>query len=399
MTVRNSDNLDRERGLPSLADASVDAIVTDPPAGISFMGRDWDGDKGGRAAWIAWMTSVMAECLRVLKPGGHALVWALPRTSHWTATAIEDAGFEVRDIVMHLFGTGFPKSLDISKAIDAYKSGANQKQQPPNRQNVEVAYTSGSERSTFNRYAGAALVSEPTTDEAMQWKGWGTALKPAAEHWILARKPLEGTYAENVLAHGTGALNIDACRIDCEPRPNIEMDRGRFTGTTYHGGLTGAFSGSRSNGLTTEGRWPANVVLDEEAAAVLDEQAGERKSGKKEGGKYRGFTTEHLAGKRTDSTVCYADSGGASRFFYVAKASTSEKTAGGTIENKHPTVKSIALMRWLCRLVTPPGGLVVDPFAGSGTTGIACKLEGFQFLGFEQEPEHAATARARIEAA
>jgi site-specific DNA-methyltransferase (adenine-specific) len=366
--------------LATLPNSSIDALVTDPPAGIAFMGRAWDTDKGGRDAWVAWLAGIMRECMRVLKPGAHALVWALPRTSHWTATAVEDAGFEIRDVVMHLFGTGFPKGLNVSKAID--------------------------------KAAG-----EATSDAAKKWAGWDIALKPAAEHWILARKPLVGTVAANVLAHGTGALNVDGCRIGTSKDVPASAPKDRI-GQASKGderGRTADTDGFDPN----VGRWPANVTLDEEAAALLDEQSGERTSGEKRGGKYARTTGVHEGGQRVDGATCYADTGGASRFFYVAKGARSEKergldhleprTAGeatgraddtdglnspragagrtGGARNHHPTVKSISLMRWLCRLITPPGGVVLDPFAGSGSTGVAALAEGFQFIGCEQGGE------------
>jgi site-specific DNA-methyltransferase (adenine-specific) len=299
--------------LRDLPDAVVDAVVTDPPAGIRFRGMRWDtfrptrprGRSGEqtapvRPAFIDFLNPVMRECLRVLKPGGHTLAWAIPRTSHWTATAIEEAGFEVRDVITHHFGTGFPKTR---------------------------------------------LLARP-------WRGWSTALKPASEHWILARKPLEGDLPQNLRAYGTGALNIAACRIV----------RGRLS------------------------RWPADLVLSHHPdcgkecvpgcpVAELDEQSGSRP--------------------------------GASTFFYVAKPSPRERNLGlpnapGTARrrrderllfwsvpqpgaNNHPTVKSVTLMRYLCRLVTPPGGLVVDPFMGSGSTGVAAIREGFSILGIERD--------------
>ena len=285
--------------LCGLPDGCADAVVTDPPAGINFMGRAWDRFSG-RAAFVTFMTDVMAECLRVLKPGGHAFVWALPKTAHWTTWAVEDAGFEIRDVVVHLFGQGMPKSLAL--------------------------------------------------------------LKPAAEHWILARKLLTSTVAANVLAHGTGSLNIDACRVD-------------------------------------GGRHPANVVLDEVAAEALDLQSGILTSGAMASGTVRAVRDGVVYGKlgpiaTTQDIV--ASSGGASRFFYVGKASTKDKTSDGLIDNDHPTPKNTALMRWLCRLVTPPGGLVVDPFTGSGSTGVACALEGFQFLGVDADPVSDNTSLHRI---
>ncbi|WP_366934380.1 DNA-methyltransferase [Corallococcus exiguus] len=393
-----------------LAPDSIDAIVTDPPAGIGLMDKEWDSDRGGRDLWVSWLAGVMREAFRVLKPGGHALVWALPRTSHWTATALEDAGFEVRDILMHLFGTGLPKSLDVAQAIDKQKDnraevlvvtrwiaemrdkagltnaqidaafGMNgmaghwtsqaaqpyvpheqywpallkllgvaevpepirsiaeriieQKGKPgPNwfRRAVTGQHdnAAGGQRWRARNGLNANLApkerrDEPATKAARQWQGWGTALKPAAEHWILARKPLTNTVAANVLSHGTGALNIEACRVSGDGKE----------------------------------RWPAHVTFDEEAATRLPDEV--------------------------------------SRFFYVAKPSRSERHAGAG-PNTHPTVKSIALMRWLCRLVTPPGGVVLDLFAGSGTTGVAALAEGFEFIGIEREPEYLALAKARLE--
>lgn len=358
--------------MPTLDAESVDAIVTDPPAGISFMGKAWDHHKGGREQWISWLADVMRECLRVAKPGAHALVWALPRTSHWTGTACELAGWEVRDRITHLFGSGFPKSLDVSKAIDK------------------------------------------ATDAARQWEGWGTALKPAAEDWWLLRKPLSGTVAANVQAHGTGALNIDGCRI-AGKKPDTTRGAGGQHGITSPRGAQGRILDDGA------GRWPANVVLDEDAARLLDEQSGERTSGQPRIDRGRGGIWSP-----SDGTPCgpqYGDYGGASRFFYTAKASRAERERmeGGPTEpvrrtdgravdienprlrtsprvNHHPTVKPLDLMRWLVRLVTPPGGLVLDPFAGSGTTGVAAMAEGFRFLGIEREPEYVAIAEARLNA-
>jgi site-specific DNA-methyltransferase (adenine-specific) len=342
--------------LKTLPPDSVDAIVTDPPAGIGFMGKSWDGDKGGRDAWIAWLADIMREGLRILKPGGHALVWAIPRTSHWTATALELAGFEIRDVVVHLFGTGFPKSLDVSKAIDK-AAGAEREVIAPGR------YANRGRRTDNNTYAQSTpssqeVLTAAATPEAAQWAGWGTALKPAAEHWILARKPLVGTVAANVLEYGTGVLNIDGCRIGTSKRVTS-------SGAKIQNGasITRANPNAVGTGFDPNiGRWPANVTLDEESAAMLDVQSGT----------------------------------GASRFFYCAKPSRTERHAGTADGNKHPTVKAIALMRWLCRLITPPGGVVLDPFAGSGSTGAAALAEGFEFVGVEREQEYFEIALARL---
>lgn len=371
--LRRGDCLVRLR---ELADSSVDAIVTDPPAGIGFMGKDWDSDKGGRDAWVAWLTAVMAECLRVLKPGGHAVVWALPRTSHWTATAIEDAGFEIRDVHHHIFGTGFPKSLNVSSVMHEI-----------------LGVTDGE---------------------------YGTALKPAVEHWVLARKPLRGTYAENIRAHGVGALNVGACRVAGV------IGSGAWGGDSedshfYEPG-SGTARSSRPGGKKNDaGRWPAHLSLDEYAAALLDEMSGCSSStaaaGVQRHGRSGGIMGD-VGAIRDGRPEGHTDSGGASRFFYVAKGSRAEKDRGleglrrasggeatgrvdgsagtknpragsgrtGGARNIHPTVKSIELMRWLVRLVAPrPGSLVVDPFAGSGTTGLGCLAEGMRFLGFERD--------------
>ncbi len=373
--------------------------------------------------WIAWLAGVMREAYRVMKPGAHGLVWALPRTSHWTATALEDAGFEVRDVVMHLFGTGFPKSLNVAKAIEA--GGGPE---AIRRLSMGGAYEpSGRGRVNYDHGGGSAMngATGPVelSDAAKQWEGWGTALKPAAEHWILIRKPLGGTVAANVAEYGTGALNIDACRIGAEARPVMV----RTSTVVGANSMSGASTGATSSGETTTlGRWPATVTLDEEAAAALDAQSGFSKSpGKVTRGGKRGL---EFGMARQENVSCPSDSGGASRFYYVAKPSRSERDAGcehlpvksggeatdredgsagvdnpragagrtGGARNFHPTVKSIALMRWLVRLITPPGGCVLDPFAGSGSTGVAALAEGARFIGVERDPDYFEIAKARL---
>lgn len=352
-----------------LASASVDALVTDPPAGIGFMGKGWDRDRGGRDAWIQWLSVIMTEARRVMKPGAHGIVWALPRRSHWTAMALELAGLEVRDVITHIFGTGFPKSLDLGE-------------------------------------------------------GRGTALKPASEHWILVRAPCEGTTTANVERWGTGGLEIDACRVGTS----------ESTRRLNHASI--GYGGSNVPTYTTGsdvGRWPANVVYSHAEACgatcapgcpvlALDEQAGERKSGSRAAGRYqqRDGSGIYGASKAREEREIVGSSGGASRFFYCAKPSPGERDfglegfavrspaeltgreagAGRTTgrRNHHPTVKSVALMRYLVRLVTPPGGVVLDPFCGSGSTGCAAVLEGAHFLGIDQDPEYVAIARARITA-
>jgi len=398
----HADCLDAMRDLP---DACVDAIVTDPPAGIAFMSREWDKDKGGRDAWVAWMTDVARECLRVIKPGGHALVWTIPRTSHWTGWAWEGAGWEPRDKIVHLFGSGFPKSLNVSKSIDK-SHGAEQEVIGIDHEWIRRAGLShGGNTYTTNTFGSASgpnagKITTPATDAAKKWDGWGTALKPASEDWWLFRKPLVGTVAANVLAHGTGAINVDACRIgDFQNVTPSGVDRrsAKLHELGYRPGEYPTGAESKTPG-TPPGRWPANVALDEEAAAMLDEQSGTTKSTGGAGDKSRGGMGKLVFGKYAlDRNGANAgglgDSGGASRFFYTAKASRKERGEG----NVHPTVKPLALMRWLVRLVTPPGGTVLDPFAGSGTTLLAARAEGFGAVGIEREAEYVEIMRKRLE--
>jgi hypothetical protein len=406
----------------ALPENSVDALVCDPPAGIAFMGKDWDEDKGGRDAWIAWLAKTLSPAFRALKPGGHGLVWALPRTSHWTAMALEECGFEIRDRVSHLFGTGFPKSLNVSKAIDA-KLGKERpvvgKHPAPSRSNTALAIGGG--------WQDAPDLTAPGSPEAAAWEGWGTALKPACEDWWLVRKPIDGTVAANVLEYGTGGLNIDGCRIGNEARPKMVRTDTEVAATSMSGTSTGATS---SGEVTTLGRWPAHLVLDDEAAAMLDAQSGVRKSGAWNGKRNTAKTGDVYGSFEShDELPLTGSQGGASRFFYVAKGSRSEKDAGcehlpvksggeatgredgsdglknpragagrnGGARNTHPTVKSIALMRWLCRLITPPGGVILDPFFGSGSTGVAALAEGFSIIGNERDPGYVEIAKARIE--
>jgi DNA modification methylase len=389
-TLHHGDCLEVLRTLP---DASVDSVVTDPPAGIAFMGKSWDEDKGGRRQWIGWMAEVMAECLRVLRPGGHALVWALPRTSHWTATALEDAGFDVRDCIVHVFGSGFPKSQNVAIAIDKSKGamGARGK-----RASFVGNLTQGEDVEP----AKSMPLHEPITDLAKQWTGWGTALKPASEHWWLVRKPLVGTVAANVERYGTGALNIEASRVGTVTwkRPGSPA-----VGTSAYGDFAGGEARTHKGG-----RWPPNLLLshtedctegvcaDGCAVAEMDRQSGTLKS---QGRRVAASKNAFAMKAQPEVETGYGDSGGASRFFpvfrYQAKPSKTEKGA----TNSHPTVKSIGLMDWLIRLVTPPCGTVLDPFLGSGTTGVSAIKGGFGFIGIEREAEYLAIAQARIEAA
>lgn len=327
--------------LKKLADNSVDSIVTDPPYGLSFMGKKWDYDVPSQEIW--------EECLRVLKPGGHLLAFAGTRTQHRMAVRIEDAGFEIRDMIAWIYGVGFPKSLNISKAID--KAAGAEREKIPNP--LAAKQTSSIGTNAYGDYnATTHIAPNPVTDAAKQWEGWGTALKPALEPITVARKPLIGTVAENVLTHGTGGINIDGCRVGSEQITT--NGRGKQDGSTPIVPLSPDYVGA-----THIGRFPANLIHD---------------------------GSEEVVGLFPNDSA---------RFFYCAKASKTERQWFG-VHNPHPTVKPIALMRYLCRLVTPPNGTVLDPFMGSGTTGIAAKLELFNFIGIEREAEYVDIARERI---
>jgi site-specific DNA-methyltransferase (adenine-specific) len=421
-------------------------MVTDPPAGIGFMGAGWDSDKGGRDKWIEWLTERLCEAFRVLKPGGHAVVWSLPKTSHWTGMALENAGFEIRDTIDHLFGSGFPKSANLVRLIGPGP-----------------------------------------------WEGWGTALKPGKEVWWIARKPFRGTIAANVLAHGCGALNIDACRIGTDWNESDRPDSWKRSGHTAEEDAD-KIAAPPGTGIKCHpgGRWPANVVFthsagcicegtgDDELSTAIDYQPGSNSEWGTMHNRHTTTTTttklyrcaedcpvkrlgemsgESLSSggipKTTDRGPCgftpsimestggLGDYGTASRFFncfeldeelddpfvYIPKPSTAEREAGcealamkspgecvgGREEdsaamncpstgagrssgrhNHHPTLKSIALMTHLIKLVTRPGGVVLSMFLGSGTDGCAAVLHGFRCIGIELEPPFAEIARARI---
>ncbi|MDD2114223.1 site-specific DNA-methyltransferase [Pseudomonas asiatica] len=363
-TLHLGDCIEAMRAMP---DNSVDSIVTDPPYGLSFMGKKWDYDVPSVEIWV--------ECLRVLKPGGHLLAFAGTRTQHRMAVRIEDAGFEIRDMIAWVYGSGFPKSRNLDG----------------------------------------------------DWQGWGTALKPALEPITVARKPLTGTVAANVLAHGTGALNIDGCRVGWPDGKVPEI------GTPGWGGPAKKLTAvPGQDGDTVErskpsdlGRWPANLIHDgsddvvvlfpSEACASAPVKSAEPTANGFSGPvKYSGMR-ERVAG------AFHADTGSAARFFYCAKTSRKDRNEGLPIGdqkavstnatmrqvedadwpkrngNHHPTVKPTDLMAYLLRLVTPPGGTALDPFMGSGSTGKAAMREGFEFIGCELDPEYLAIAKARIE--
>jgi site-specific DNA-methyltransferase (adenine-specific) len=360
--------------MPALESESVDSIVTDPPYGLSFMGKDWDHGVPGEHFW--------REAIRVAKPGAHLLAFGGTRMFHRLAVAIEDAGWEIRDTLMWVYGSGFPKS----KNLDG------------------------------------------------DWQGWGTALKPAWEPIIVARKPLIGTVAENVLRHGTGALNVDGCRVEADWE-NDANKRG-YQGTNYIGGspfAVGLHDAEKAikRQMPTKGRWPANLIHDgsDEVVGLFPTQTSGANPTRRGSPKFRnafgGFT-----GQEECTPQRGAESGSAARFFYCAKASKADRDEGceglegrvreakyGNVQdgrphtaegyeyhreprsNIHPTVKPTDLMRYLCRLVTPPCGVILDPFMGSGSTGKAAILEGFEFIGIEREAEYLEIAKARIDAA
>jgi len=393
MRLINGDCLER---LKELEDNSVDAIVTDPPAGISFMNKEWDSNKGGRDEWMQWLTEVMTEAKRVLKHGGHALVWAIPRTSHWTAMAIENAGFEVRDCVYHIQSQGFPKSLNVSKAIDK-KFGAerevirSRKLFGGGRRLKGVMFEEdGKDTDTFNYTA-------PATDKAKQYDGYGSQLKPAVECWWLCRKPLaEKNIVDNVLKHGTGAINIDKSRIGTTTKTNSHKENTAINNPFTRG------LGEIKTEIKNYGRFPANLIHDG-SDAVMEEFAkyGESKSsiypptGKALLSTESGWNQNKIVQNTING---YDDSGSVARFFYCSKASVSERNLGLDGEkSNHPTVKSVKLMSYLVNLIAPPyKSVILDMFMGTGSTGIAALLNGHDFIGIEMSEEYMKIAEARI---
>jgi site-specific DNA-methyltransferase (adenine-specific) len=408
---------DNIESLKQLPDNFVDSIVTDPPYGLSFMNKKWDYDVPSVDFW--------KEVYRVLKPGGHILSFGGTRTYHRMVVNIEDAGFEIRDQIMWVYGSGFPKSLNIGKGID--------KKLGNDREVVGDSKRHGGGSCGMYGYE----VNNKITKGNSEYEGWGTGLKPANEPIVLARKPLsEKTIVDNVLRWGTGGINVDGCRIE--------------TTDNLYGGMYSQGNHSWDNEshnwghkrvpngfIQPEGRFPANFIIDEEASKILDEQSGEGKSTK-----YK-TTLPKIAGNnifnggnngngQTDIMTDrgYEDTGGASRFFYVPKVSKKERnmgldgfedvedkgsiglrTIGGTplyekgsselintriTKNNHPTVKPINLLTYLVRLITPPNGIVLDPYMGSGSTGIAVLLEGFEFIGMEMDEDYFNIAEGRI---
>ena len=450
VTVYHGDCLDVLRGLP---DASVDAVVTDPPYGLEFMGKEWDsfgsgagiepttdtnnrdgnwttppfGGGGkrvrygrsvdGMLAFQQWCQLWAAECLRVLRPGGHLLAFGGTRTYHRMACAIEDAGFEIRDSIHWTYGSGFPKSLDVSKAIDKAAGATREKVRVPPRPATSGTMAGSTDTRPWiekSREVGYHEVDgdTPATDAARQWDGWGTALKPSHEPIVVARKPLVGTVAGNVLAHGTGAINVDGCRVAHDEPPGSPS-------LGAHGRRAGIMGETvmryrETTAADIKGRWPANTILGHtpdcdpdggcEAGcpcAEMDAQSGVSRDGvavRRNGSTAEPNPSSWDKPRIPQPDMGYGGEGGASRFFpafyYTAKASSAERPRGDGVA--HPTVKPLDLMRWLVRLVTPPGGVVLEPFAGSGTTAEACVVEGFRCIAIEREADYLPLIVARL---
>ena len=433
VTLYGGDNRDVLKSLP---DCSIDSIVTDPPyalvsiqkrfgkpgsaetkdgdvyarASAGFMGKQWDTGE------VAFSDVFWAECLRVLKPGGHVVAFSGTRTYHRMAVAIEDAGFEIRDQLAWMYGSGFPKSHDVSKGIDKAAGAVREKVRDHNPRNAKATGGGRDGMDGATRpWIEAALErgyhekdgNEPATPDARQWQGWGTALKPAWEPICLARKPLavpvddirdadapairmrSATVAANVLEHGTGALNIDGCRVGTEGGTALGRSADKSE-TTSVGGYLNAKAGSPIDA----GRWPANIVHDgsDEVLAGFPDAPGQQ-------GDLRGHNSNRQSpngvfgamGPAADHPARVDTSTSAARFFYTAKADKLDR-----IGSKHPTVKPVDLMQWLCRMVTPPGGIVLDPFAGSGSTGEAAWREGFRCVLVEREEEYQADIAERL---
>lgn len=411
--------------IKTLADCSIDSVVTDPPYALAsivkrfgktsmadqtdtsersrrgadgyarlakgFMGKEWDNGA------VAFDPDFWREVLRVLKPGGHILAFGGTRTYHRLAVAIEDAGFEIRDQIGWLYGSGFPKSHDVSKGIDKAACAVRQvisKGEPVKRMIPGAdQHKGGWEKSDGREFVPTVTAAASAASAA--WEGWGTALKPAWEPIVVARKPIIGTVADNVLQHGTGALNIDDCRVSVTESDSRDVGRKITRNVRKEDDGYGMNTAEPQNSVTVvrpEGRWPANVIHDGsddviEAFPDSDGQQGDVT------GNDPSSITNNIYGKfnRGPATAARNDSGSAARFFYSAKADSDDR-----LGSKHPTVKPVDLMRYLCRLITPPGGMVLDPFAGSGSTGVACLSEGFRSILIEREDEYVADIRRRI---
>lgn len=375
--VMAGDNLELLRTLP---DDSVSSIVCDPPYGLKFMGRKWDYEVPGVETW--------AECLRVLKPGGYLVAFAGTRTQHRMAVNIEDAGFEIRDLLAWIYGSGYPKSMDIAKQFD--KEDGNWR----GRAGAAVVDNTCMNSPNYERNDKG----EPISEEAKKWAGWGTALKPAMEPITLARKPLEGKYSENIRAHGVGPIHIDACRV---PVADGEEIHARSSPSQSLGGTSPGWDRPWKSDpeavaarleradvaiekANTLGRWPANIMHDgsPEVLDLFPVTKSQRRTLKRAGKHNTGIYGDFKGQENVEAG--HTDAGSAARLFWCSKASKKER---GADYNNHPTVKPVEVMAYLCRLVTPPGGIILDPWGGSGTTGVAAFLEGFDCIVMEREQE------------
>lgn len=412
-------------GMGLLEDSSVDSVVCDPPYGLSFMGKKWDYDVPSVDIW--------RECYRVLKPGGYLLAFAGTRTQHRMAVNIEDAGFEIRDMIAWVYGSGFPKSHNVSVSIDKLHGHGHRGKAIPTASSYQASDVEQENKLTSN----PVPLYEAKSDDAKKWEGWGTALKPSLEPITVARKPLVGTVANNVLEYGTGGMNIDACRVPMDEADYEQLSKGvdqiRQRGGVMDNSWKNSSDLSGANPANPLGRWPANFIHDG-SQEVLDLFPDTQPS--RSGGMSYNKDTQHLNGKQPHARTGHDDLGGsAARFFYCSKSNkrdrneglddfeedynrgtgthnndksntrvgnASERAAGIThvelqkVKNIHPTVKPTDLMRYLCRLVTQPGGTVLDPFMGSGTTGKAAMLDGFEFIGCEMDEQYYKIAEARI---
>lgn len=419
MRLINADCIEAMKAMP---DNLVDSIVTDPPYELGFMGKSWD------ASGIAFNVDVWREALRVIKPGGHLIAFSGSRTYHRMAVAIEDAGFEIRDQIMWVYGSGFPKSHNISKGIDK-AAGAEREVVG---KGTDYGHQDDKEIDQEYGFKADYNITAPATAAAKQWNGWGTALKPAHEPMVLARKPLEGTVANNVLTFGTGGLNIDGSRVEFQSEADkaSATPQGKVTVNNV-GNMPDVEDGGRKELARPDnsgGRFPANFIHDgsDEVVALFPDSKGmaTQKSGANIN-VYGGNALNESSTTFPEVRLGFNDSGSAARFFYCAKASKRDRNEGlegfeakrdhdGRKEggvggdnprnrtnnakvNHHPTVKPVTLMQYLVRLVTPPNGIVLDPFMGSGSTGKACAYEGFDFIGIDQSAEYVAIAQARID--
>lgn len=405
---------DSREKLKELEDESIDALVTDPPYLINFMGKDWDKENSPAADASFW-----EEVLRVMKPGAHGLVFGHSRQHHRVMTALEDAGFEIRDCLMWLYGQGFPKSHNIGKAVD--KLQGNQRSKVAEKKQAGAKFKTWSDDPEQTRWHNqgfndSSRTSFEVTKGNSDWEGWGTALKPAYEPIIMIRKPLakKHTIAKNVLAYGVGGINIDASRIGTDEdfsnvKPRKMMSNQGSVKTDDHDHTASDTWKAAKDKLQNLGRFPANVLLshhpdckevhecaDDCPVKVLDEQSGITKSSSHSFKATDYAETETATPFKRGNFVGKGDKGGASRFFYCPKVGKKERNAGST-KNTHPTVKPIKLMTYLTKLITPPNGKVLDPFMGSGSTGMACALEGFDFVGIDMDEDYVEISKARIE--